>query len=193
MGMDGQETLWEAGLKHWPEEHFEVIEVLDLLHVTSYWWEAAHLFYPVGSAEALGWMKAAVGRVLRGKALTVVEDLRERGRDLPPPRVKALKRICGYLEKNNHRMAYHESLAEGYPIASGVIEGACRCVVHDRMERSGMHWVLTGAHAMVSLRSLYLSDALWSALTQFHIEHELRRLYPRIAANDDLLVSLQAA
>ena len=56
-----------------------------------------------------------------------------------------------------------------------------------------MHWVLTGAQAIVSLRSVYLSDELWSAFTQFHIEHELRRLYPRIAANDDLLVSLQVA
>lgn len=193
MVMDGQETLWEAGLKHLPEERFEVIEVLDLLHVTSYLWEAAHLFYPVASREALAWVKTAVGCVLQGKALTVVEDLRERGRDLPRPRLKTLERICGYFEKNNHRMAYDEYLAAGYPIASGVIEGACRCVVHDRMERSGMHWVLTGAHAMVSLRSIYLSDELWSAFTQFHIEHELRRLYPRAAANDDLLVSLQVA
>jgi hypothetical protein len=138
-------------------------------------------------------MKTAVGSVLQGKALTVVADLRARGRDLPHPRVKTLERSCGYWEKNHHRMAYHEYLAAGYPIASGVIEGACRCGVHDRMERSGMHWVLTGAHAMVSLRSVYLSDGLWGAFTQFHIAHELRRLYPRVAANDDLLASLQVA
>jgi hypothetical protein len=193
MVMDGQETLWEAGLKHLPEERFEVIEVLDLLHVTSRLWEAAHLFCPVGSARALEWMETAVGGVLRGKALSVVEDLRERGRDLPHPRLKTLERICGYFEKNNHRMAYDEYLAAGYPIASGIIEGACRCVVPDRMERSGMHWVLSGAHAMVSLRSVYLSDDLWNAFAQFHIEHDLRRLYPRIAANDDLLASLQVA
>jgi hypothetical protein len=91
-------------------------------------------------------------------------------------------------------MAYHEYLAEGYPIVSGVIEGACRCVVHAPLRALG-HALgpLTGAHAMVSLRSVYLSDGLWSAFTQFHIEHELRRLYPRVATNDDLLVSLQAA
>jgi hypothetical protein len=102
--------------------------------------------------------------VLGGKALTVVEDLRTRGRDLPRPRGKTLKRLCGYLEKNHHRL-----------------------------ERSGMHWVLPGAHAMVSLRSVYLSDGLWEAFTQFHLGHELRRLYPRVAANDELLISLQAA
>lgn len=90
-------------------------------------------------------------------------------------------------------MAYHEYLAAGYPSASGVIEGACRGVVHDRMERSGRHWVFTGAHAMVSLRSRYLRDALWGPFTQFHIRRELHRLYPGIAANDNPLPSLQAA
>jgi hypothetical protein len=56
-----------------------------------------------------------------------------------------------------------------------------------------MHWVLSGAHAMVSLRSLYLSDALWSPFIRFHIRREIHRLYPGIAANDDPLPSLQAA
>jgi hypothetical protein len=65
--------------------------------------------------------------------------------------------------------------------------------VPDRLERSGMHWVLTGAHARVSLRSVYLSDELWSTFAQFHIEHGLGRLYPHVAANDELLVSLQVA
>jgi hypothetical protein len=97
------------------------------------------------------------------------------------------------LEKNTHRLAYHEYLAAGDPIASGVIEGACRCGVHDRLERSGMHWVLSGAPARVSLRSLYLSEALWSSFIQFPIRRELHRLYPGIAANDDPLPSLQAA
>jgi hypothetical protein len=92
--MDGQETVGEVGLKHLPEERFEVIEGLDLLPVTSYRWEAAHLFYPLGSAGALGGMKTAVGCVLGGQALTVVEDLRVRGRDLPSPRRKTLERSC---------------------------------------------------------------------------------------------------
>jgi hypothetical protein len=161
-----------------PDERFEVIEGLDLRPVTSYLGEAAPLFYPVGSA-------AALGCGLGGQALTGVEDVRPRG--------KTLKRLGGYREKHHHRLAYDESLAAGYPLASGVIEGACRCVVHARLERSGMHWVLPGAHARVSLRSVYLSDGLWEAFTQFHLGHELRRLYPRVAANDERLVSLQAA
>jgi len=57
-------------------------------------------------------------------------------------------------------MAYDVYLQLGFPIASGVIEGACRCVVKDRMERSGMRWVLSGARAMLSLRCISLSR-LW--------------------------------
>ena len=77
-----------------------------------------------------------------------------------------------------------EYLAAGYPIASGVIEGACRTVVNDRLERSGMRWVVDGAHAMLGLRSIHLSG-LWDDFIKFHIAKESQRLYPDSAANDD--------
>ena len=89
-------------------------------------------------------------------------------------------------------MAYDDYLAAGYPIASGVIEGACRHVVKDRMERSGMRWILHGAHSMLGLRCIYLSG-LWDEFIQFHIDQEGRRLYPRSATNDsDILLPLAA-
>ena len=59
--------------------------------------------------------------------------------------------------KNRERMRYDEYLAKGYPIASGVIEGACRHVVKDRMERTGMSWCIPGAQAMLHLRAVYLN------------------------------------
>jgi len=81
-------------------------------------------------------------------------------------------------------MAYDQCLAHGFPIASGVIEGACRCVVKDRMERSGMRWVLAGAQAMLGLRSIHMSG-LWEEFMQFRIRRECQRLYPFSAANED--------
>ena len=80
-------------------------------------------------------------------------------------------------------MAYDEYLAAGYPIASGVIEGACRNVVVDRMERSGMRWVLDGANSMLYTRCIYLSG-LWDEFTRFRINKECERLYPGYSAND---------
>ncbi len=87
-------------------------------------------------------------------------------------------------------MAYNEYLAAGYPIASEVIEGACRHVVKDRMERSGMRWILDGAHAMLGLRCIHLSGA-WDEFMRFRIKRECERLYPGHSANDDTHESLQ--
>ena len=57
---------------------------------------------------------------------------------LPAPKTEKLKVICRFLQNNQHRMCYNKYLTTGYPIASGVIEGACRHFVKDRMEREGM-------------------------------------------------------
>ena len=80
-----------------------------------------------------------------------------RRRGLRGTKAKELATICNYLAKNRERMRYNEYLAKGYPIASGVIEGACRHYVKDRMERTGMSWVQVGAQAMLELRSTALN------------------------------------
>jgi hypothetical protein len=60
-------------------------------------------------------------------------------------------------------MRYDEYLAAGYPIGSGVAEGACRHLVKDRMEQTGMHWTINGAQAMLSLRAIYPTFRVWLA------------------------------
>jgi hypothetical protein len=74
-------------------------------------------------------------------------------------------------------MRYDKYLACGYPIASGVIEGACRHVVKDRLERTGMNWTIPGAEAMLELRCIYLTEQ-WDAFIEFRIARETQRLYP---------------
>lgn len=184
--MDGQESLWNAGLEYLPEQQFEVTEILDLLHAVSYVWQAAHLFHPTGSSAALRLVRKQVNRILSGKVENVILSLRRMAwrRRLSGKRLEDLERICGYFRNNAERMAYDEYLAAGYPIASGVIEGACRTVVNDRMERSGMRWVFEGAHAMLGLRSIHLSG-LWNDFITFYIARESQRLYPGSTANND--------
>lgn len=192
--MDGQESLWNSGLSHLPEDRFRVTEILDLLHACGYLWDAVHLFHPAGSAQALGYVRRLVHRILQGEVNAVIGTLRRKGAraQLHGKRAESLERICGYFVANSHRMAYHAYLAAGYPIASGVIEGACRHVVKDRMERAGMRWMLKGAHAMLGLRSIHLSG-LWEEFMRFHIDRECQRLYPDRAANDaDMAQSLVA-
>jgi len=174
---DGQEALWQACADGVLDE--DRVDILDLLHVTPRLWAAAKLLYGEKSKEVLPFVRQRVTQVLEGKVETVIRTLRrlapERG--LPSAKKKALGRICSYLNKNRHRMRYDEYLRQGYPIASGVIEGACRHLIKDRMERAGMHWTLTGAQAMLDLRSVWIGGD-WQAFQQQRIEHETERLYP---------------
>jgi hypothetical protein len=192
--MDGQDSLWRAGWAYLPKELAEVTEILDLLHALGYLWEAASLFHPKGSDDARALVKTQAQRMLHGDVAAVIHALRWLGthRKRKGKRRDALKRICGYFHNNAHRMAYDVYLENGFPIASGVIEGACRCVVKDRMERSGMRWVMTGARAMLDMRCVYLSG-LWEEFTAFRIQRESRRLYPGSAANDPDFSQLLAA
>ena len=151
--MDGQENLWYAGATLLPSEN--ITEFIDILHVSEYVWAAAALFETPGSAAATTWAKTYLGRLLHGEVNTVIQDLQRLGeaRLRRRPARDALARILGYFANNRHRMAYDLYLAEGLPIASGVIEGACRWVVKDRMERSGMRWVMAGAQLSPGLRA----------------------------------------
>lgn len=184
--MDGQESLWNAGLKYLPENKFEVVEILDLLHAASYVWKAVHLFYPINSKQAGKLARKQMERLVSGEMELMIRSLRGKAsRDrLSRNKQIELEKIIGYFLNNSERMNYAQYLSVGYPIASGVIEGACRTVIKDRMERSGMRWVFAGAHAMMNLRSVYLSD-LWDEFLQYRVNKERVRLYPEVAANDD--------
>ena len=81
-----------------------------------------------------------------------------------------------YYENNRDHMRYDEYLAAGYPIGSGVAEGACKHLVKDRMELAGMRWEIEGAQAMLSLRAVYLNN-LWDQFIAYRIAREQARLY----------------
>src|SRR5262249_15645020 len=85
--------------------------------------------------------------------------------------------VGAYLEKNQSRMRYDEYLAAGYPIASGVIDGACRHLVKDRVERAGMHWMVPGAQAILEVRSVNVSGR-WNEYQAYRIDQETERPYP---------------
>jgi hypothetical protein len=175
--MDGEEALWN--MRDVFQQQLPMVDVLDLLHVTPRLWDAASLFFSRGSAAAKRFVKERVLRILRGEADSVIRGLRRMGTTwkLSGKKRTHLATICKYFEKNRERMRYDEYLAAGYPIASGVIEGACRYVVKDRMERTGMSWIPEGATAMLELRCVYLTDQ-WDEFNELRIKKETKRLYP---------------
>jgi hypothetical protein len=174
---DGQETLWQTRQAHLPVRN--TTDILDLLHATPRLWQAAHVFHAEGSSQAEAFARERILRVLQGKVEGVVRGLRAMAtkRGLGGAKKKTLAKVCAYLWSNRARMRYDVYLAKGYPIASGVIEGACRHLVKDRMERAGMHWSVAGAQAMLDVRSTYVNGD-WEEYQVYRITRETNRLYP---------------
>jgi hypothetical protein len=175
---DGQRSLQTDREEYLPQDA-HTVDILELMHVLPRLWEAAHLFHPEASAAATSFVRHRLLRVLQGKAKSVLADLRRQGtvRKLRGAKRDKLRRLTGFLEKNLPRMRYDEYLAAGYPIASGVIEGACRHVVKDRLERSGMRWKVPGAQAMLALRTIR-TNGDWEPFQDFRVRRETQRLYP---------------
>jgi len=177
--MDGQASLWEAAAATLGEA--PRVEILDLLHATGYLWEAVHLFHDPGSDGALKWMKVLVLGLLSGMGTRVIRWLQHLAEqsELPAATRTRLEQIHDYFDRHRDRIHYDRYLAAGYPIASGVIEGACRHVVKDRMERAGMHWTLPAAQALLNLRCVALNDE-WEPFMNHYIHQETARLYANI-------------
>ena len=153
--------------------------LLDLLHVLEKLWKAAYVFHAEGSLEAELWVLDRTLRILFGEVSQVVKGIRQSvtKRRLFGAKRKTLCGIADYLHRNRARMCYDEYLASGWPIASGPVEGACKNLIKDRMERSGMRWTEKMAEAIVQLRAIYLSgdfNRYWC----FHIAKDQERLHP---------------
>jgi len=174
--MDGQTSLWDAAAATLGEA--PRVEILDLLHATGSLWEAVQLFHDPGSTMAQQWMKVLTLGLLSGMGTGVIRWLQHLAEQSERPAATRtrLEQIHDYFDRHRDRIHYDRYLAAGYPIASGVIEGACRHVVKDRMERAGMHWTLPGAQALLNLRCVALNDE-WEPFMNHYIQHETTRLY----------------
>ncbi|NES87375.1 MAG: hypothetical protein F6K10_42020 [Moorea sp. SIO2B7] len=80
------------------------------------------------------------------------------GRIKAPTRKKRIRKQLTYFRNQRHRMRYADYLQQGLPIASGVVEAACKTLVTQRMKCSGMAWKQAGGQAILTLRSLIQSD-----------------------------------
>ena len=159
-------------------EHYEVnaTVVIDIIHVVEYLWRAAWCFHDEGSPDAETWVTARFLEILRGRAALVAGGIRRTAtkRNLAASSRTAADTCADYLLKYKAYLRYDEYLAAGLPIATGVIEGACRYLVKDRMDITGARWSVPGAEAVLKLRALRASgdfEAYWS----YHQLRELQR------------------
>ncbi len=174
--MDGQRSLWFRQRESLPD----AIPILDLFHAMEYLWEAAYCFEAKGSVAAEKFVNRYLKKLLEGKVKSVVSALKRRRKPLKGNRLKTIEKVIRYYTTNMAHMKYDEYLKAGYPIGSGVIEGACRHLVKDRMERSGMRWTIEGATSVLKLRATFLNQH-WDQFIEHRIKTEQNQLYATAA------------
>jgi hypothetical protein len=172
--MDGERQLWNLAEEWFPG----AIGILDLFHAMKRLWDVAHCLYAEESAEAGEFVTHNLRMLLQGKVGYVLRAFRPlvKAYNLKGTKRTTVEAAITYYENNQEHMRYDKYLAAGYPIASGVAEGACKHLVKDRMERAGMRWELEGAQAILSLRAIYL-NGLWDQFIAYRVATEQTRLY----------------
>jgi hypothetical protein len=155
-----------------------LVILIDFIHVLEYLWKAAWCFHPPRDPATEDWVTAQALDILHGRAGEVIARIARLAEDHPPEpgseHARIIRKTLHYLQAKQPFMDYPRALAQGWPIATGVIEGACRHLVQDRMGITGARWSLPGAQAMLWLRAIAASsdtDAYW----EYHIQQERQR------------------
>lgn len=152
--------------------------VLDFVHVLEYLWKAAWCFHAEGDPAAELWVREKALAVLGGRAGKVAGAIRRTAttRGLRADKRKGADDAARYLANKRAYLDYPTALERGWPIATGVIEGACRYIVKDRMDITGARWGLAGAEAVLRLRTLR-ANGDFTAYWRFHLSRERRRIH----------------
>jgi hypothetical protein len=158
----------------------DVPVVIDLIHVTGYLWDAAWCFHPEASPDAAPWVRAHARDILDGRAAAVAAAIRAQAAtaSLSRTKRKTAQKTIRYLEAKAPYLDYPAALAAGWPISTGVIEGACRHLVKDRLAITGARWSTQGAEAILQLRAIITNgdfDAYWA----YHLAREHQRNHPQ--------------
>lgn len=151
--------------------------ILDFIHAYEYLWKAANVLYGEGNRARLTWVTDQTRLLLNNHAEQLIDHLRHlAASSTSSHKRKQLNRVANYLEKNLAFTQYATYLQRGWPIASGVIEGACRHFVKDRLELSAMRWSYNGADSLLHLRAVAINDD-WDGYHQYRKQCRQQRLY----------------
>jgi hypothetical protein len=171
---DGCQALQERVQQQFPA----CTLVLDLIHVVEYLWKAANALLGETNPQRTAWVQAHTLLLLQSKAQQVVREFRQLAQapEQTASQTKVLREVAAYLDRNQPWLDYARYLAAGWPIATGVIEGACRHLVKDRCERSGMRWTIDGAESLLHGRCAF-ENGDWDAFHAFRRRQRHGALY----------------
>jgi hypothetical protein len=180
--VDGNKTQIRILRRIAKERGIDLTIILDVVHVTEYLWSAGRAFHSESGEDLENWVRVRLLEILRGKAGYVAGGIGRSAtlRDFASPDRKSVDVCANYLLTYRPYLKYKDYLAQGFPIATGVIEGACRHLVKDRMEVTGARWSLNGAEAVLRLRALRSShdfDEYWTFHEVQEYERNHRALY----------------
>jgi hypothetical protein len=162
--------------------------LIDLIHVMEYLWKAAWCFHADGDPHAEAWVATHAISILSGQAAQAIASIDQQavGAGLSAGQRRGIDACIGYLQAKQEFLGYDTALVRGWPIATGVIEGACRHLIGDRLDISGARWGLAGAEAVLKLRAVKTNgdfDRYW----RFHLARENHRVHtPRYQDAYDL-------
>ena len=152
--------------------------LVDFIHVLEYLWKAAWCFHPPRDPAMEDWVIAQGTDILHGRVTEVIARIARLAEDHPPApgseHARNIRKTLSYLQHKQPYLDYPRALAQGWPIATGVIEGACRHLVQDRMGITGARWSLPGAQAMLWLRAINANGDT-STYWDWHITQERQR------------------
>jgi hypothetical protein len=176
--VDGNNTQIDAIKAEAARRSVTVTTICDLIHVLEYLWKAAWSFFEPGDPDAEAWVAAQATKILQGKAAQVAAGIRRRATTYGYSSAeRAGADACAdYLTAKRPYLDYATALAEGWPIATGVIEGACRHLVKDRMDITGARWGLDGAEAILKLRAL-TANGDFEKYWRYHLRKEHERVH----------------
>ncbi len=180
--VDGNTTQIEAITAQAAARGVDVTILVDYLHVAGYVWDAAKALFctdtTAGMTLARTWVHERSRMILHGRALEVADRIRTRVRDskLTTAQRKSALEAATYLTNKAPHLDYPTALARGWPIATGVIEGACRHLVQDRMDITGARWGLDTAQAVLTLRAIATTGDL-AQYWRYHQQQEHHRTY----------------
>jgi hypothetical protein len=152
--------------------------ILDFIHADEYLWDVANSLFSEKNPQRLDWMAEYTLQILSGKTAQVIDEFRQMAQQsqYSTPQQTQLTKTANYFDRNLPYMHYDTYLNNGWPIASGVIEGACRHFVKDRCELSGMRWERTGVENLLRLRAVAENDD-WDDYHHFRKRQCHLRLY----------------
>jgi hypothetical protein len=165
--------------------------VIDLIHVLEYIWKAAWCLHAAGDPAAEDRVAVKALAILAGDSARAAAEISAEAdaAGLTGTQRTGTDACVRYLTSKDEYLRYDQALTAGWPIATGVIEGACRHLIGDRLDITGARWGLDGAEVILTLRAL-ISNGDFDQYWRYHLTQEHQRLYPGTTQVRSLRVTL---